>query len=387
MTLAIVGDMFYIEHNGYDKVLIRSAAYDGELHAIATVCDVRLSYGNQLAAIAKAIGQFVMQSGAEGFKTVMLRVFLSDAANQAEEAVACMQEICPQSAIAYIEQPPLNGTKIAVWLYLQKNADVNRIDEKTVMVKRGDMCHLWSANVCNSMAETYAETKQQLDYLDNMLKGQGLNIADNCVRTWFFVQNIDVNYGAVVKARRENFNENGLTKDTHYISSTGIGGRHAEKEVTSVLDAYCVGGLAEGQMRYLYAADNMNRTIEYGVTFERGTYVDYADRRHIFISGTASIDNKGDVVAPGDIVAQTHRMIENVDALLAEAEAGENDLAHIIVYLRDVADYVVVNKLFAERFANVPYVITLAPVCRPGWLIEMECMAIAKRHSSYARFI
>ena len=30
------------------------------------------------------------------------------------------------------------------------------------------------------------------------------------------------------------------------------------------------------------------------------------------------------------------------------------------------------------RFPNVPRMITLAPVCRPGWLVEMECMAVRK---------
>lgn len=39
-------------------------------------------------------------------------------------------------------------------------------------------------------------------------------------------------------------------------------------------------------------------------------------------------------------------------------------------------DYEIVRELFEERFAGKPYVIVHAPVCRPGWLIEMECMAV-----------
>ena len=68
-------------------------------------------------------------------------------------------------------------------------------------------------------------------------------------------------------------------------------------------------------------------------------------------------------------------MWENVEALLNEAECGFEDVGHMIVYLRDTADYAVVNKMFEERFPGVPKVIVHAPVCRPGWLIEMECMA------------
>ena len=138
----------------------------------------------------------------------------------------------------------------------------------------------------------------------------------------------------------------------------------------------------------MYALTHLNPTIEYGVTFERGTVVEYGDRAQAFISGTASIDNKGQVVHVGDIVRQTHRMWENVDALLAEAEMNlAEHAAQITVYLRDTADYVTVRDLFAARFPHVPTVITLAPVCRPEWLIEMECIAVADRqHETYRPF-
>jgi len=65
-----------------------------------------------------------------------------------------------------------------------------------------------------------------------------------------------------------------------------------------------------------------------------------------------------------------------VEALLKEADASFDDVAQIIVYLRDTGDYDVVKQLFASRFPGIPCVITLAPVCRPTWLIEMECIAI-----------
>ena len=347
---------------------------NGEIHAIVTTCNPLLTFQEQLEAVAEGVGSITTQNN--GYTPVFVRLMLSDAANQAESAVAKIKTIVGDAALAYIEQPPLHGAKIAALVYLRQNVEIERVDNFTVKVSANGYTHFYTANCVFETIETYLETADQLWYLEKMLKDNGLNIADNCVRTWFYVQNIDVNYAAVVKARRDNFNENGLTVDTHYISSTGICGRHAKKEITSVLDAYCVGGLQPGQMKFLYAADHLNRTSDYGVTFERGTTVDYTDRRHVIISGTASIDNKGAIVAPGDIKAQTLRMIENVRALLNEGGATFSDLAHIICYLRDVADYQVVTKIMHDTFVNVPMVITLAPVCRPGWLIEMECMAV-----------
>lgn len=134
-------------------------------------------------------------------------------------------------------------------------------------------------------------------------------------------------------------------------------------------------GLDSGQITFLYAPEHLNPTYEYGVTFERGVYIDFGDRRKVYISGTASIDNKGLIVHPGDIVKQVYRTWENVEALLNEAECGFEDLMQMIVYLRDISDYHIVKQLYDDKFPNIPKIIVLAPVCRPGWLIEMECIA------------
>ena len=95
-------------------------------------------------------------------------------------------------------------------------------------------------------------------------------------------------------------------------------------------------------------------------------------------SSLASINNKGEIMYPKDIVKQTHRMWENVEALLKEAECTYDDVTEMVVYLRDVADYEMVKEMYEERFHDKSYVIVLAPVCRPGWLVEMECMAVKK---------
>lgn len=81
---------------------------------------------------------------------------------------------------------------------------------------------------------------------------------------------------------------------------------------------------------------------------------------------------------PKDIRKQTHRMWENVETLLAEAECTYEDVGYMVVYLRDTSDYQVVHQLYEERFHDKPYVIVHAPVCRSGWLVEMECMAVRK---------
>jgi Putative translation initiation inhibitor, yjgF family len=142
------------------------------------------------------------------------------------------------------------------------------------------------------------------------------------------------------------------------------------------MDAYAVGGISQEQVKFLEARENLNPTHEYSVTFERGTSLDYGDRRHIFISGTASIDREGKILYRNDVRKQAGRTIENIAALLANADATMRDVVQMIVYLRDIADARPVIDYFNERYREIPKAVLLAPVCRPGWLIEIECIAI-----------
>jgi enamine deaminase RidA (YjgF/YER057c/UK114 family) len=225
-------------------------------------------------------------------------------------------------------------------------------------------------------ANSEYQTRLLFNEYNMQLIEEGCTLEANCIRTWLFVNDIDLNYGGVVRARNQFFFTQGLTVNTHFIASTGIGGRQMDPNVLTQMDNYAIAGIQKEQIHYLYAPTHLNRTSDYGVSFERGTYIDYADRRHVLISGTASINNKGEVMYPKDIVKQTHRMWENVEALLKEAECTYDDVSEMVVYLRDVSDYELVSDLFKERFPNKPSVIVQAPVCRPGWLVEMECMAV-----------
>ena len=345
-----------------------------EYHAILRVTNPRLTFTEQIESLQAAYDHLVSEE-LPGAVAVLKRYFLSDAANQANVLLATQVEHS-DCALSIVEQPPLDGTKVALWVYLQTDVQTRTLPHGDYEVSHGGYRHIWSASNFNKASKSEYQTRLLLNDYVMRLAEQECSLANNCIRTWFFVQNVDVNYGGVVKARNEVFLTQNLTEKTHFIASTGIAGRHASHEVLVQMDAYAVGGLQQEQIHYLYAPTHLNPTYEYGVSFERGTYIDYGDRRHVFISGTASINNRGEIMYPGDIRKQTLRMWENVETLLAEAECTFEHVGHLIVYLRDIADYTVVQEMFEERFPNIPKVYLLAPVCRPGWLVEMECMAV-----------
>lgn len=360
------------------EVTAEVAAYEPkegvtEWHVILHVNNNQLPFGEQLGRLYEAEDRLPGMPEFWGAQYIMKRYFLSDSTNQ-QPLMRQQKNI----SVSLIQQQPLDGTKIAAWLYLQSGVEV-REQNGAVVVSHNGYRHLWKMGMVNNQGDSARQTEELLTEYEAMLSKFNATLAENCIRTWFFVRDVDTNYHGLVVARRDNFIQQGLTEKTHYISSTGIGGSPADTKALVQLGTYAITGLEPEQQHYLYAPTHLNPTYEYGVTFERGTVVEYGDREHVFISGTASINNKGEVVHVGDIVLQTQRMWENVEALLKEGETGWEDVMQIVVYLRDTADYEVVRQLFAERFPHIPTVITLAPVCRPTWLVEMECIAVKEK--------
>jgi enamine deaminase RidA (YjgF/YER057c/UK114 family) len=179
----------------------------------------------------------------------------------------------------------------------------------------------------------------------------------------------------VVKARNDVFRQHGLTIDTHFIASTGIGGRSMGKNVCVAIDFLTAPQVQPDDLLYLKALDHLNPTHEYGVAFERGVRVTLPQKYEYFISGTASIDCHGEVINVGNVTKQAERLLENIGALLADGGATMDDVKYFIIYLRDLADASAIDAYMQQAYPQVPRIITHAKVCRPAWLVEMECIA------------
>lgn len=282
--------------------------------------------------------------------TAFKRYFLPDAGKWTPRG-----DTCPVSVIG---QTPLDGSAEACW-------EVPFEDEDFV----------WTAGLvpADTTQDSEGQMRQLFEQYERILAERGLSVKDNCLRTWIFVRDIDNNYAGVVKGRRDYFNEIGLTEKTHYIASTGIAGRAEDPSVLVTMDAFAVRGINPSKVKYLQALDHLNPTHEYGVTFERGTAFEHNGHRHIFISGTASIDNKGNVLHVGDVRRQTSRALENIRVLLADGGASIGDVKQAIVYLRNPSEAGAVKEVLQREVPDLPYIMVDAPVCRPTWLVEIEC--------------
>ena len=309
------------------------------------------------------------------------KVFLSDSQNQIQDFQDSLlyQEYLKDIHLTIVEQTPLCGSKISIL--------VKTTDDETPLL-------FHSLRLTEEEAkgkDSYEQTSLLFNKYLQIIADTDMTMERNLVRTWIYVTDIDVNYQGVVEARNDIFDKEGLTADTHYIASTGIGGATPVRHAAVAIDFLTVPNIKEEDKKYLQALEHLNPTHEYGVAFERGTRLTLPThtlhpegsqqfkqqcqqtKQQYFISGTASIDKHGDVVYEGDIVRQTGRLLENIGALLKDGDATMNDIQYFIIYLRDISDYHTVDRLMQQFYPQIPRIIVEAKVCRPGWLIEMEC--------------
>jgi reactive intermediate/imine deaminase len=67
------------------------------------------------------------------------------------------------------------------------------------------------------------------------------------------------------------------------------------------------------------------------------------------VSGQGPVDPaSNEYLYPGDVKAQTVRTLENVEAILAAAGAGFDDVMILRVYLTDRSDFAAMNEAYGE---------------------------------------
>jgi enamine deaminase RidA (YjgF/YER057c/UK114 family) len=247
---------------------------------------------------------------------------------------------------------------------------------------------VWTTNFSGTgPKDSKMQTEELFTSFAAYLQSQNVNLRDNLVRTWIFVRDIDTHYQGMVEARKEFFLSQGLTPDSRYVASTGIEGNAVDSGALVSMDSLSFGGLKEKQILPMNALDNLPLTITYGVTFERGLRIKFGDRSHLYISGTASIDKSGEIMHGGDVENQTRRTLDNIEMLLKNQGAALSDMAYLLCYVRNVKHVDCVNAILKDRIpSDIPLVIMQGAVCRPGWLVEVEGVAIMPDKNHFPPF-
>ncbi|MGD0552554.1 MAG: Rid family hydrolase [Sedimentisphaerales bacterium] len=194
-------------------------------------------------------------------------------------------------------------------------------------------------------------------------------------RTWMWLGDILSWYGEFNKARNQFFEKRGLIGKSIRQSmpaSTGIGlglggdGRFG-MDMTAVLEP-------AGSVELLAAIGRQQCALDYGSAFSRSSRASSPAGKTVFISGTASIDVKGNTTHIGDAKGQIATTIENVRAVLHDMNCQDRDVVQVVAYCKTAE----VEGVFEEfrRQLDWPWITTIGDICRDDLLFEIEAAAM-----------
>ena len=97
----------------------------------------------------------------------------------------------------------------------------------------------------------------------------------------------------------------------------------------------------------------------------------------VFCSGTAGIDPETGTI-PDGIEAQTEQALRNLAAVLEAAGASMSDLVKTTIFYADVADFALLNEVYARHMPDPPPARSApANVRLPrGLLVSIEAIAV-----------
>lgn len=99
----------------------------------------------------------------------------------------------------------------------------------------------------------------------------------------------------------------------------------------------------------------------------------------VFLSGTTATDDKGKIVGPGDIVAQTRRIFEKFEAVLKSVGGDLSNIVETTDYFLSLDEYNKTADLRRELFKGPPWPaatgVVVSGLIRPDALIEIKGIA------------
>ncbi len=352
-----------------------------------------------LDSLFENLSLFLKDAGLTEKELVFSRVYFSDVSNQIEffkksELLKRLQE----GAVSCIQQESLQKNPLSLFCYFIKS---NSVKTSCFKIKSSE-CDissstslknyklLWLTGLIGKEDKSLSSAKQTMEIFKDLKElnlKNGMALVNHVIRTWIFVRDLDNHYKGMTDARKNFFEKEGIGEGNYFPASTGIEGAVENHQNLVMVESLSIEGLLPEQIVKMQGLKNLSPTMDYHVTFERGLEIVFGDRSHFHISGTASINHLGEVLHLGNPELQTQRTLDNMEVLLKEKEASLKDMAYLIIYLRDACSKDVVLAVLKERFSHLPpFIITKAPVCRPGWLVEIEGVGIKAKKSSYPVF-
>ena len=97
-----------------------------------------------------------------------------------------------------------------------------------------------------------------------------------------------------------------------------------------------------------------------------------------FLSGQIPLDPATGQIVPGDVAAQTDRVLRNLSEILEAAGSGLGKVVRSTVFLKNMGDFAAVNAVYGKYFSTAPPARSTVEVARlpKDVLVEIDVIAL-----------
>ena len=121
----------------------------------------------------------------------------------------------------------------------------------------------------------------------------------------------------------------------------------------------------------------MRKNISSGAPWESIVGYSRAVRvgNHIWVAGTTSTDENGNVIGVGDVAVQTSYVLKKIGRALNDAGATFADVVRTRMFVSDISQWEIIGRIHGEIFGSIRPASTMVEVAKlvdPQHLIEIE---------------
>jgi enamine deaminase RidA (YjgF/YER057c/UK114 family) len=363
------------------------------------------AFGDQAAEAFAAVADACQALPGAG-RLVAQTVFLGDPA-QRPACEAAIQAVLgdDRPATTYVAQRPADGTAIAVEACAidgdAPGVCLDRPEPGTTRIRQPGATWIHVAGIVGTGPTAYDQSAAAFAALERTLRATGDGL-EAVIRTWLYLGDLlgsegpTQRYMELNRARTDAYQGVRFQRGPCgcagpcFPASTGIGA------AGGALTLAALGLQADPARVRITPLENPRQTAApaYAARYSpqspkfcRGIAVSQGDLATFFISGTASITGS-ETRHAGDAAAQANQTLDNIEALIGAPNLERHGLEGLggslaglgvaRVYVKRAEDLPAVRAICASRLGSIPITWTLADVCRPELLVEIEGVAYAR---------
>ncbi len=253
------------------------------------------------------------------------------------------------------------------------NGDANNITVRSMEHSGSELLYV-SEMASEGHHDRYSQTYNLFTALKEILHRYDIPY-EGFARTWLFADNILEWYGELNRARTHFFSEEDIFNRI-IPASTGIGLANRSGGLL-LLNAMLVRPVnGNGTVRMVDSPMQCSAT-DYKSSFSRAVEITMAGNTRLLVSGTASIDAKGETLHQGELKRQIEQTMEVVSAMMNKEGYGWDNVVRAIAYLREPEKSSLLLDYCRQKQIDSSYLlITGGTVCRDDLLFEIELDAV-----------